>query len=366
MMENLAVFFDEDVLATSPPMGLFERAPSPLLANQTLFTESPQRIENIKSVLERGPSASRFVWYPGRKASDAEILTYHTQAYLDRLIEWDADGVWASGTTYFPKGGMVTMRAAAGTVMEGLDAVLAGKAGKAYALVRPPSHHADRDVADGYCFLNCVGIAVEHARAAGCERVAVLDWDVHHGNGTQSGFYDRDDVLTISLHMNHGAWGPTHPQTGEVDETGTGAGKGYNVNLPLPMGSGDETYLAVMRDCVLPKLQAFQPDLIIVSNGHDAGQFDPNGRQLISMAGFHGLASLAAQAAGELCDGKLLAVQEGGYNIGHVGFCAYASALGFIGADLDLGDPLSYYPADGQRALDTVADLIARHPLFGG
>lgn len=364
MSDTLAVFFDDGVLSTKPPDGLFEKGPSPLLAHQTHFAEGPARIENIKSVLERGPSAGKFIWHPGRQASDEEILTYHTPAYLEQLKDWDSEGVWTSATTYMPKGGLATSRAAAGTVLNALDAVLSGKVGPAYALVRPPSHHAARDVADGYCFLNCVGIAVEKARQAGCGRVAVVDWDVHHGNGTQSGFYDRSDVLTISLHMNHGAWGPTHPQTGEVDEVGSGDGQGFNLNLPLPMGVGDDTYLTVMRDCVLPALRRFQPDLIIVSNGHDGGQFDPNGRQLLTMAGFHALADTIRQAAHDLCDGRLLAVQEGGYNIAHVGFCAYATALGFIGEPLDLADPLSYMPADGVRAQDTLADLRHRHPLL--
>ncbi len=195
------------------PDGLFERAASPLLAHQVMFTESPERIENIKSVLERAPSANCFVWHKGRKVTDDEILTFHTPAYLEKLKVWDETGKWATGTTYLPKGGLAGVRAGAGTTLEALTGVLSGATTRAYALVRPPSHHAAPDMADGYCFLNCVGIAALKALAAGCERVAIVDWDVHHGNGTQEGFYERNDVLFISLHMDHGSWvlGPLAP-----------------------------------------------------------------------------------------------------------------------------------------------------------
>ncbi len=269
-----------------------------------------------------------------------------------------------SDTTCLPKGGMAAVRAAAGTALAGLEAVLAGD-GPAYALVRPPGHHAAPAVADGYCFLNAAGMAAETALARdGIERVAIVDWDVHHGNGTQAGFYDRADVFVCSLHMDHGAWGETHPETGGVAETGSGPGAGYNLNLPLPMGSGDRVYGDLIERVVGPALAAFRPDLIIVANGHDAGQFDPNGRQCLTAEGFHRLAAQLAEAAGRLCGGRLLALQEGGYNPAHSAFLAYATAIGFLGRPLDLDDPLSFYPDDPDCAERTVAELIARHPLL--
>lgn len=128
-------------------------------------------------------------------------------------------------------------------------------------------------------------------------RVAIIDWDAHHGNGTQSGFYDRDDVFTVSLHMDHGPWGPTHPETGGIDERGVGAGRGFNLNLPLPMGAGDSTYLSVFDEIVAPAIRKFAPDLIVIASGVDAGQFDPGGRMLVTAAGFRRLASSALELA---------------------------------------------------------------------
>ena len=363
-LPSLPVFFHEGVLAMKAPDGLFERASSPLLEHQMMLAESPERIANIRSVLQRAPSANRFEWHPGRLAEDEEILRFHKPAYLDDLKRWNESGFWATPTTYLPPGGMDSVRAATGTVLAALEGVLEHDLKRAYALVRPPSHHAAPDVADGYCFLNAVGMAVQTARERGCQRVAVVDWDVHHGNGTQTGFYGCDDVLCISMHMDHGAWGPTHPETGNVHEVGSGQGAGYNINLPLPPGMGDAAYVEVIDTIVVPALHRFDPDLIVVSNGHDANQFDPNGRQSVTMAGFREIADSIGKAADSLCDGRLLAVQEGGYNIAYVGFCAYASALGLIGQSLDIDDPLAFYLDDGARASDTVAQLVDSHPLL--
>lgn len=363
---TLDVFFHPDVLSMRSPDGLFERPPSPLLDIQVPFAEGPDRIANIHSVMSRGPSAERFRWHEGYHASDAEILTFHTETYLAEMKAGDEGGKWFTDTTYLPAGGLKGVRAGAGTVLAALDHVLSGVgSGMSYAIVRPPSHHAAADVADGYCFLNGVAMAANQARAAGMSRIAVVDWDVHHGNGTQEGFYDRADVLTISMHMNHGAWSAaSHPQTGGVEETGRGPGSGYNINLPLPFGAGNGVYEALMREVVLPALRTHAPDLIIVSNGQDASQFDPNGRNLLNMSGFHNLADLVARAAEELCEGRLLIVQEGGYNVAYTGFCAYATALGFLGQPLDLPDPLAFYPEDAAMTRATVDALIARHPLL--
>lgn len=361
---TLPVYFHPDVLSMKSPDGLFEKAPSPLLEHQVPFAEGPERIANIRSVMQRGPSADAFEWRDGRHATDEEIIRYHTAPYLEQLKAWDETGHWPGDTTYLPPGGLKGVRAAAGTVLAALEDILQGKARRAYALVRPPSHHAAPDVADGYCFLNAVGMAARTALAQGYSRIAVVDWDVHHGNGTQAGFYDAPDVLTISLHMNHGAWGESHPQTGEVDETGRGAGQGFNLNLPLPMGTGNQAYQSVLETIVIPALERYKPDLIISSNGQDASQFDPNGRQCLDADGFHAMARTLSKAADRICDGRLLIVQEGGYNVAYTGFCAYGAALGFIDRPLDLEDPLAFYPEDAGIAARTLRELVARHPLL--
>ena len=256
------------------------------------------------------------------------------------------------------------MYLAAGASIEAARAVISGDYKMAYALVRPPGHHAQPNEADGYCFVNNLGLAVHEALNAGYKRVAVVDWDVHHGNGTQEGFYDRDDVLTISLHMNHGSWGEGHLQTGEVDEVGKGDGEGNNLNLPLPMGAGDHAYKLTMERCVGPALRKFKPDLIFCANGQDANAFDPNGRQSVSMAGFYEMACQLKALADELCGGKIVMTQEGGYNPTYAPYCAHSIVEGLLGLPMELEDPLAFYPNDLEGGERAVEELIARHPLL--
>lgn len=148
--------------------------------------------------------------------------------------------------------------------------ILNGNGKFSYALVRPPGHHAQPNQADGYCFLNNAGLAVQSALNSGCGKVAVIDIDVRYGNGTAEGFYHSNKVLTISLHMNHGSWGPSHPQSGTVDELGEGDGFGYNLNIPLPNGTGDKGYDCAMKELVVPAIDKFKPDMIVLVVGQDS------------------------------------------------------------------------------------------------
>lgn len=159
---------------------------------------------------------------------------------------------------------------AAGTTLSAMKHILDGHGKIAYALVRPPGHHAQPTQADGYCFLNNAGLAVQLALDSGCQKVAVIDIDVHYGNGTAEGFYKSNNVLTISLHMNHGSWGPSHPQSGSVDEIGEGQGFGYNMNIPLPNGTGDTGYAYAMTELVVPAVQKFEADMMVLVVGQDS------------------------------------------------------------------------------------------------
>ncbi|MEZ5773937.1 MAG: class II histone deacetylase [Hyphomicrobiaceae bacterium] len=356
--ERLAIFWHDDVLLHDQGEGVFDAPPSPLIVEPSPHPEGPSRVRNMKRALEKGGHAGLFDWQAGRHVKDEEILTVHTAAHLADLKAAEAVGTRDySRTTRFAPGSMPAIRAAAGTALEAVAAILAGRTKKAYALVRPPGHHAQTEMVDGYCFLNNAALAVEAARRAGMARVAVLDWDVHHGNGTQEIFYGRDDVLTISLHMHHGAWGPSHPQTGFPDEKGAGAGLGRNLNIDLPCGVGDEGYRLAIEEIAGPAIARFKPDLLVVANGQDAGQFDPNGRQLVSAPGFHRLALMARDIAADLCEGRLLAVQEGGYNPTHAALCALATAEGFIGQTMSTPDPISFMPEDVDRSTDAVRRL---------
>jgi acetoin utilization deacetylase AcuC-like enzyme len=362
---GMKVFFHEAMLAFRAPDGVFECASSELLEIQTPHAEGPDRIANMRAILQRSPIAGGLRWAEPAPASDEDMLRFHTPEFLAELKDADKEGRWFGRTTYLPAGGLEGVRLAAGAAIAAARDVADGREKVAYALVRPPFHHAQPDRADGYCFVNGVGLAALTAIAAGHKRVAIVDWDVHHGNGTQEGFYGRDNVLTVSLHMDHGAWGASHPQTGGVEEIGEGAGEGFNVNLPLPFGAGDRAYALAFERCVEPIVRKFAPDMIVLANGQDANQFDPNGRQMLTMAGFHDLANRLRALAGELCEGRIAVTQEGGYNIAYAPYCAYAVAAGLIGRELEIPDPLAFYPEDDSCAEADVEALIKRHPLLG-
>jgi acetoin utilization deacetylase AcuC-like enzyme len=191
---------------------------------------------------------------------------------------------------------------------------------------------------------------------------------VHHGNGNQACFYERDDVLTISLHMRTGLWGTSHPQTGSPEEVGLGPGQGFNVNVELPVGSGDRAYEAAMRQIVVPILRQYEPDLIVGSCGQDASTMDPNGRQNVSMDGFRAIGRVVGEAARELCGGRAVLVQEGGYARTYAAFCLHATLEGVLAVPEPLlADLLSYIPDDFARAresVEAVQSALSRYWTF--
>ena len=345
-MQELAIFWHPGVLSHATGEGFFEAPPSALCEINPPHPEGSARLRNMHTVLARGPISSRLSWQPGRAASDAELTLFHTAEYVQKLRAADTTGERFTSTSPFGAGSFEPVTLAAGTTLSAVTAILDGHFHQAHALVRPPGHHAGPATADGYCFVNNIGVAVRSALAQGLERIAVIDWDVHHGNGTQSGFYEEAEVLTVSLHMNHGAWGAAHPETGAVEERGNGKGHGYNLNLPLATGLGDKAYEAAMLQHVMPRVRQYHPQLIVVANGQDANQFDPNGRQLVTMAGFNKLGQMAGELAHDLCDGRLLSVQEGGYNISYAAYCLHACLDGLLGLESSLPDPVAFIPED--------------------
>jgi acetoin utilization deacetylase AcuC-like enzyme len=191
-----------------------------------------------------------------------------------------------------------------------------------------------------------------------------VDWDVHHGNGTQTCFYDRGDVLTISVHMRHGSWGPSHPETGTPAEVGVGAGAGFNVNVELGLGAGDAVYAAAFDEIVLPLLRQYRPGLIVGACGQDASTFDPNGRQNVTMAGFYAIGRRMGDAAAELCNGSLVLVQEGGYARTYAAYCLHATLEGVLGLDPSLDDPLAFLPEDAGRWDADLDGVRAAHTAY--
>jgi len=230
--------------------------------------------------------------------------------------------------------------------------------------VRPPGHHALSDQAMGFCVFANVAVAVRHARTVrGVERVAVVDWDVHHGNGTQDAFYADPSVLTISLHQDGGF----PPGSGGVEEVGAGDAVGANLNVPLPAGSGTQAYLVALEQVVLPALEAFRPALIVVACGFDASAFDPLGRQLLHSDSFRALTAAVVEAADRMCEGRLVLAHEGGYSSFYVPFCGLAALETLTGRRTAVVDPFLALVADTpgqalQPDQQAAIDRAARHP----
>ncbi|MBA2278039.1 MAG: histone deacetylase [Chloroflexia bacterium] len=271
--------------------------------------EHPRRMPAIDLELEqRGLLRDRPVVQFG-PATDKAINRVHDAAYLPALDAFaTGGGGHLDADTVVRADSVEVARLAVGAGLAAVDAVLAGDVPRAFVLARPPGHHATPRGGMGFCLLNTVAIAAAHAFARGVERVAIIDWDVHHGNGTQDAFYDDPRVLFCSLHQ----W-PWYPGTGAANERGTGAGEGFTVNVPLAARSDDTIYLHALRDHIVPRVHAFAPRLILVSAGFDAHADDPLGGMRVTERGFASLAGACLALAEEHADGRLVAVLEGGY-----------------------------------------------------
>ena len=365
----LDVWFDDRVLDHDTGRGFFEAAAGLPGALDEPHPEGPDRLRNMRSLLCHGPLGDRLRWHQGRLASVEELCAVHEPAYVSEVEQLCASGGGRiTPTTVLSPASWTALRAAAGSSLAAADAVLAGDCTRSLALVRPPGHHAQPGQADGYGVFNHAALVAQRARDVGLERVAVLDWDVHHGNGTQACFEDRADVLTVSLHMRHGSWGPSHPQTGAPEEIGTGAGRGFNLNLELPLGTGDSGHVAMLREVAVPVIDRFEPQLLVVAAGQDASQFDPNGRQAVTMAGFRAFGGLARELAERHTGGRMVVTQEGGYALTYAAACLHATVEGLCGVGPLLADPLGYLPerTDGvDAAVAAVWTALAGTPLGG-
>ena len=272
--------------------------------------ENPGRLRAIYADLDARPVPGCVAREP-REASPVEIERVHDREYV-RVVS-DTAGkprVVLDPDTSTSAGSYEAALAAAGAALGATEAVVEGDACGAFALVRPPGHHAESNAAMGFCLFNNVAIAAEHAvRNLGCSRVLVLDPDVHHGNGTQHTFYGRSDVLFVSSHAY-----PFYPGTGWFTEVGSGAGAGHTVNLPMPPGLGDADYLYAYERIVAPIVDEYSPDLILVSAGYDAWQHDPIGPMRLTEAGFRKLFGMFVSWSERHCPGRIVMTLEGGYD----------------------------------------------------
>ena len=312
--------------------------------------DRPEAKRRLWSLLQASGLAERLVPIRPRPATNDELLRFHTAAYVDRIRDMALTGGGDAGeSARFGSNGFEIARLAAGGCIAAVDAVLQRRVENAYALVRPCGHHAEPDRGRGFCIFGNVVLAVEHARRVhGVKRIAVVDWDVHHGNGTQMAYYADPNVLTISLHQE-----ACYPlDSGDVSETGAGAGHGANINIPLPPGSGDGAYRAAFEHVVIPAVTAFRPELIVVASGYDAAASDPLGRMLCHSGTYRAMTAAVVQLARSLCDGRLVVCQEGGYSPTYAPFCGLAVIEALSDEVTEVVDPmLGWYASLGGQQL---------------
>jgi acetoin utilization deacetylase AcuC-like enzyme len=270
-------------------------------------------------------------------ATEEDLARFHTRDYIELIRQLSMQhGGDAGELTPFGPGSFDIARLSTGGVIAAIESVVTGGADNAYALVRPPGHHAEPNRGRGYCIFGNIAIAVLHARAQlKVNRVAVVDWDVHHGNGTQLAFYENPEVLTISIHQDN-----LYPAaSGAMSDNGAGAGVGSNLNIPMPPGSGVGAYIAAFERVIVPSLYKFKPELIVIASGLDANAYDPLGRMMLHSEGYRDLTRMLMNAAFDLCSGRLVMAHEGGYSESYVPFCGLAIIEELCGARTEIRDP---------------------------
>ena len=278
--------------------------------------ERPERGETLTKVAEAYRARGGDVIEP-RLATDADLLRVHTQAHVDAIVATRGKATMIDEDTFTSPDSEEVARLAAGAVCVGVDRALDGPAGsRSLVLVRPPGHHAEADRAMGFCLYSNIAVGAAYARSRGCARVAIVDYDVHHGNGTQWIFYEDPTVLFVSSHQF-----PFYPGTGAPDETGRGAGVGFTLNVPLTIGTKDAEIERLYAAQVVPALRAFKPDLLMISAGFDAHEQDPLGQLRLTTAGFGRLTRMLLDVADEVCDGRAVIVTEGGYDLQAIEDC---------------------------------------------
>ena len=320
----------------------------------------PELISRTKNLLDNSGMTDKLETITPYPATVGDIEIYHTPDYIEQVQGIaELGGGEAGPFTPMGKDSYQAALLAAGGGMAAVDAVMAGKITNAYGLLRPPGHHAIADSGMGFCLFNNIVIAARYAQKKyGLERILILDWDVHHGNGTEAAFYHESSVLFFSLHQDNNF----PPESGKVLDTGEGQGRGFNINIPLPAGTGAEGYLHAFTQIVTPISRQFQPELILISAGQDANGFDPLARMVLHSDTFRAMARIMKDLAEELCDGRLVALHEGGYSTAYVPFCTLAIIEEFSGLNSGVEDPFLFIlgASPEQKLAPWQADAIRR------
>lgn len=321
--------------------------------------ENRARLAEIIPALERFGLLDDLAPVGPVPATIDQLRHVHTQGLIDfvKMISYQGGGVLDGGDTYATADSYEQAKLAAGSCCLAVDHIMNGRAQNGFALVRPPGHHAEIDHAGGFCLFNNIAVAARHAQVKlGVQRVFILDFDVHHGNGTQNIFFEDDTVLFASMHL----FAPFfYPGIGGLHEVGTRKGKGYTVNVPFPPGVGDRGYLRVLQEYIGPMARNFQPEIMLVSIGFDAHWQDPLAMASLSLTGYALFVQALVNLANSVCNGRLLFVLEGGYKLDvlTLGIANTFSAL--LGQDRIL-DPIGASPAPEQDITELLATLKSR------
>jgi len=311
--------------------------------------ESPQRLKVINEVLDKEELKRCFIYPEFSPAPHKIIGLNHDTALMNRVAEtagkiFDA----LDPDTKTSPDSYAAAILAVGALTTGVDLLLAGEIDNGFAFVRPPGHHAEKNRSMGFCLFNNVAVAAHYAISnCGLKRVMIVDWDLHHGNGTQNSFYDTDKVLYASTHQY-----PYYPGTGDVSETGKGIGEGYTVNIPLPGYQGDVDYATIFNDIIVPLGKEYQPELILVSCGFDIYKDDPLGAMEVTADGFSYMTRCMVQLAEEVCGGKLLVTLEGGYDLNGQRDGAMAVLSELAGQKLETGFATNLDKSQAKQLLD--------------
>ncbi len=306
--------------------------------NEAGHPERPERVEALRYALDTAGWWEHYPKLPPLQVSEQVMRAVHTGEYLDILQQACQAGKHLDSDTYTTPASWEIAHASAGGALAVAKAVWTGEAQRGFALTRPPGHHATRQRGMGFCLLNHIAIAAEAlTQEAGAERLAIVDLDLHHGNGTQDIFWQRGDVLYISTHQ----W-PLYPGSGRLEETGAGEGQGATANIPLPPGSGDIAFQNVTQELILPLLDRFKPEMLLVSFGFDPHWLDPLGHLQLSAAGYRSVLTSLSTWADDHCAGKIALFLEGGYDLDAGAACAQAAASAMLG--IEWTDPLGASP----------------------
>ena len=333
-------FFDERCLWHAGQMhaGIFPVGGWIQPPNAAGLAESPDTKRRLRSLMEVSGLLGMLDQRSAPMADEAELLRVHPKSYLEKFKQLSDTGGGDMGTqASFSKDGYEIAKLSTGLAIAGIDAVIKGDLRNAYILSRPPGHHCLPDHGMGFCLLSNIGVALEAAISRHqLSRIAVLDWDVHHGNGTEAVFIERPDVFTISVHQEN----CFPPGSGALDVRGTGRGAGTNLNVPLLPGGGDQAYRDAFELVVLPALRRYKPELIVIASGLDANCLDPLARMMLYSESYRWMMRSVMQVADECCGGKVAVVHEGGYSESYVPFCGHALIEQLAGVQTAVVDPL--------------------------